>query len=224
MLYNVRMNWNEIRNIEKGATGIVIANGPSLNDIPTTLLKKYKTIGANKIFKREDFVSSYYAVTNPLVISQNRSEIELYPSALKFTRDKSFSNNPEFTLYNAITHPRFSLDPNIGLHEGWTVTHICLQIAFWMGFSTILICGLDHYYHSTGEPNKTEIRTTPDIDHFTPDYFPPGTKWQLPDLVESEKSYRSALKVYQRYGRRIINISTISNCNIFPIQSYTKYL
>lgn len=209
--------WNSIHNAYTG-TACIIANGPSLNDIPLFFLRKYPTFGTNNIFLK-GFVSNYYAVTNLNVIQQSLEQILDYPSELKFSK----VNLPGFLQYRIDNGKRFSTNLLVGLHEGHTVTHVCLQIAWWMGYTKILLVGLDHKYNDTGTPNKTVTKDTPDTDHFDPNYFPPGTVWQYPDLLQSETSYKRALQVYKKSGRSIINVSTKSECAVFPREPWQNY-
>lgn len=210
--------WQQLHNSQSG-TAVVIANGPSLNDIPLHFLRKYPTFGTNNIFLKRELTVNYYVVTNVNVIIQSREEILKYPANYKFTKDRELP----FIWYNLINKPRFSKDPTKGIHEGFTVTHVCLQLAYWIGFTTVLIVGLDHKYHDVGEPNKRARKKVEDTDHFTKDYFPPGTVWNYPDLKQSRTSYRAAQKEYLETGRQIINVSTFSECDVFPKVNWQHY-
>lgn len=209
--------WDALHNIFTGIA-CVIANGPSLNDIPVSFLTKYPSFGTNNIFLK-DIVTTFYVVTNEHVIEQSRNAILDYPADVKFSK----SLLPDFIHYDINNKRRFSKAPHEGLHEGHTVTHVCLQIAWWMGFTEILIVGLDHHYNDVGKSNETAVKTQPDTDHFSAAYFPPGTVWQYPDLCQSEISYTRALSVYKKSGRSIINISTKSACSIFPREAWEDY-
>lgn len=215
------VTWESIHDSYLGRIGLILANGTGLKDIPTALLRKYHSFGTNKIFLLPNFTADFYVVTNPLVYSANRDEIADYPSKLKFSK----FDDLEGLHYETVTSPRFVKDPRQGLHEGYTVTHICLQLAYWMGFDTVLLVGLDHYYQTPRtESNAKRVVETEDRNHFTPEYFPPGTTWNLPDLDQSDISYRAALKAYHEDHRLIYNISTFSMCDVFPRRSYRYFL
>ena len=53
-----------------------------------------------------------------------------------------------------------------------------------------------------------------DPNHFSPDYFK-GALWNNPDLALSESAYSIARRVYEKDGRRIINATPGSHCDIF---------
>lgn len=211
--------WSGLHNSVKG-TCLLIANGPGLNDIPLEFLQKYPSFGTNNIFLKEGLTTTYYVVTNLNVVKQSRKNIIEYPASIKFSKDLTLQN---FVHYSDFNKDLFTRNPAYGINEGHTVTHVCLQIAYWMGFTTVLIVGLDHKYNDTGTPNKRVVKTSEDTDHFCKEYFPPGTVWQYPDLLQSEKAYKIALENYQAAWRKIINISTVSACTIFPREHWKKY-
>jgi hypothetical protein len=58
--------------------------------------------------------------------------------------------------------------------------------------------------------------TGPDASHFDPNYFSKGFKWQLPDLENSEVSYKRARKAFEDAGRRIVDATVGGALSIFP--------
>jgi glycosyltransferase involved in cell wall biosynthesis len=87
-----------------------------------------------------------------------------------------------------------------------------------MGFSNVYIVGMDHRFsqHTKGQENKPSIIQSEDVDHFHPSYFGQGKSWDLPDLENSEISYKSALKVFNESGRGIYDCTINGACTIFP--------
>ena len=170
-----------------GETCIIVGNGPSLNDIPLELLNKYPTFGTNRIYLLDDFTPTYYASVNPLVIEQSVGEINALESESKFIRAQlAHLIDGAYPLRNAQAWT-FSRDPLTYIFEGYTVTYVCMQLAFWMGFETVLLVGVDHYFKANGQPNEEQVMKGKDPNHFSPEYFK-GAKWNLPDLESSERS------------------------------------
>jgi hypothetical protein len=102
-----------------------------------------------------------------------------------------------------------------------TVTFVALQIAYYMGFQKVILIGLDHKYAEKGIPNQTETRTAEkDVSHFHPNYFPKGTKWQLPDLSRSEIAYKLARRAFEDDGREIVDATVQGNCPVFKKVDY----
>jgi len=87
-----------------------------------------------------------------------------------------------------------------------------------MGFSEVLIIGMDHNFitKKSNTPNKTEIRDEElDVNHFHPNYFPKGSKWETPDLTSSEYFYSIAKRVFEEDGRKIYDCTINGKCQVF---------
>jgi hypothetical protein len=96
------------------------------------------------------------------------------------------------------------------------VTFVALQLAYHMGFREVILLGLDHRFSAKGRPNRVAIRPdSPDRDHFHPDYFPKGARWQLPDLRRSELAYAEARTAFENDGRRIVDATPDGGCTVF---------
>jgi hypothetical protein len=116
----------------------------------------------------------------------------------------------------ALTASSFEHDLTKPYFGGGTVTFVALQIAYYMGFQEVILIGLDHNYVEKGVPSKTEIRSADrDESHFHPDYFPKGSKWQLPDLASSELAYAAARKAFEEDGRRVVDATPNGKCQVF---------
>lgn len=215
---------------------MLVANGPSLNRMDLSFLKLETCIGMNKIylgFKKFRFYPRYYVAVNHKVVEQAANDIR----ALNCVKFISQSAARDMLTENALTYlirthayyldaarnrrPSFCHDiARDGVHEGWTVTHAALQIAYFLGFSQVVIIGLDHRYHYTGKPNEAQVLEGADPNHFSPDYFGGGQTWDNPDLAHSEESYALARREYEQAGRRIIDATLGGACTIFDKADY----
>jgi hypothetical protein len=195
-------------NLHEGETALVIGNGPSLRDVPVEFLCRYPTFGANRVYLK--FQPSYYVAINPLVVEQNKTDIRRL-SCPKFIR--AGMGIPSYALYSATKQP-FSFEPLSWVNEGWTVTYVSLQLAYYMGFTTVLLVGVDHRYQFDGKPNEKRIMTGDDPNHFDPTYFK-GQEWNNPDLAKSGNYYGVAREVFEAAGRRIINLTEGSALDVF---------
>jgi len=212
-----------LKDLHAGKTCLVIGNGPSLRDIPPEFLGRYPTFGTNRIYLLDGFTPTYYASVNPLVIEQSLAEINAM-DCTKFIRasmaDKITGAYPLYSSYV----PMFSRDPLKCVFEGHTVTYVCLQLAHWMGFKTVLLVGVDHRFDYKGAPNQQVTADQPDVNHFSPDYFGPGVVWNNPDLRNSEKAYHMARLNYELTGRRIINITPGTALDVFEKGNWQEWL
>ena len=201
-----------LKNKHKGQTCIIIGNGPSLRDVPAEFLNQYPTIGSNRVYLR--YIPTYYAAINPLVISQYWDEIDAIP-AVKFIR-ASLAKGGFFGIpLQSLREQVFSYEPlKMGVYEGFTVTFVSMQLAFWMGFETVLLVGVDHRYTYSGNASSEQIQDGDDPNHFDPNYFK-GAKWHAPDLIRSEAAYVMARDAFRTHGRRIINLTDNTALDVF---------
>ena len=215
----------ELRDTHKGETCLVVGNGPSLKKIPKDFLKKYPTFGTNRCYlSPHGFLPRFYVAVNPLVVEQYLGEIlQLDVEEMFLPASLQIAGGSAHYLKSIYGPPFFSRDASEGIHEGWTVTYVCLQIAYYMGFSTVLLVGVDHRYEYQGMPNEEQIAVGPDPNHFSPDYFTGGVKWNLPDLEMSEVSYRLAREAFEKDGRRIVNLTPGTALDVFEKQNWRKW-
>lgn len=198
------VTWSDLKDSHAGETGLIIGNGPSLRDVPVNFLEKYPSFGTNRIYLLRGFVPTYYCAVNPLVISQFAEDIAGIP-ATKFIPG-GYCFDESCLPLNSSGIVTFSQDAGAWIYEGHTVTFVCMQIAYFMGFETILLVGVDHSFVYQGAPNQEQVMDAEDPNHFSVNYFQ-GRKWNNPDLVRSEHAYKLARDAYERKGRRIINLT-----------------
>lgn len=192
----------------KGQTCVVAGNGPSLREVPNDFLHKYPLFGTNRCYLK--FIPDFYVVVNPLVIEQNCEQIEAL-NCTKFVREKMGLYG--YQLKRTGKHI-FSYEPDKRIYEGYTVTYVCLQLAYFMGFETVLLVGVDHRYTLNGKPNEKKMMEA-DPNHFDPSYFS-GQYWHNADLKNSGEAYELARDAYAKGGKSIINLTRGSALKTFP--------
>ncbi len=221
-----------LKDIHKGKRVFIMGNGPSLRQTDLSKLKNEFTFGMNRIyllFPELGFRTTYFVSINDLVIEQFKDEILPLPmpkflawrSHCHFSPTLQLANLPTF-LYTSYTGPRFSKVVTGRVWEGATVTNVALQIAFHMGFEKVILIGVDHNFVSKGDANKTVVSQGDDPNHFAPNYFGKGAKWQLPDLDTSEIGYTMAREVYRNAGREVIDATVEGKLTIFPKADYNS--
>jgi uncharacterized Rossmann fold enzyme len=214
-------NIEKFKNIHQGKTCFIIGNGPSLNKMDLSKLDGYYTFGMNKIYLIFDRVKldlDYYVSVNPLVIEQSEQEIKnviTCPSFLSNADEKVFNSSHIHLLKTQPTEAYFHTDIVEGIYEGYTVTFVALQIAFYMGFEKVFLIGVDHNFQQKGNPNEIQALEGEDPNHFDPRYFQ-GKQWNLADLEGSELSYHMAKFAFERNGRNIYDATMDGKLTIFP--------
>ena len=215
------------KNKHRGQRCIIIGNGPSLNKMDLSFLKNEITFGMNRIyllFDKWNFRPSYYVSVNPLVIEQSAEQIckITSPKFLGLNGLPYIQNHRDTIFLQSIRSPSFSNDPRNGLWEGHTVTYVAMQLAYFMGFSEVILIGVDHYFKSQGPANKEVISDRDDQNHFHPHYFGKGVRWHLPDLAKSEVAYSLAKQAFEADGRRIVDATVDGHLTIFPKADYKQ--
>lgn len=200
---------------------MIIGNGPSLRKTDLSLLRDEITFGLNRIYLMFDelgFETSF-------VVAVNRFVVEQYADDFKKLDNPFFTAHKNRPLLGRCTNvgylddvigPWFSRDASRGVWEGHTVTYVAMQLAYFMGFSKVILVGVDHRFAASGTPNQLVESAGPDASHFDPNYFAKGSKWQLPDLENSEVAYRLARTAFEEDGRTIVDATVDGALTVFP--------
>lgn len=215
-----------LRDLHRGKRCFIIGNGPSLKQTDLTRLKDEYTLGQNRIylaFPDIGFSTSYYLSVNDLVIEQCAQDIQ----SLQIPRFVSWRARrwlkPQDNLYfihTTYTGEKFATDIRQRVWEGGTVTYTSLQVAYFLGFSQVILVGVDHNYVTQGKPNATVVSEGDDPNHFHPNYFGKGFRWQLPDLIQWEEAYRLARRTYEADGRSVVDATVEGKLQVFPKVDY----
>jgi len=215
------------KNIHLGEVCVIIGNGPSLNVTPLKELgNNYLTLGSNKIY-RYPYTPNYYSVIDKEMLAT------CLPLPKDFVPDEMFlraeygldGNNPIYPIVAA----GFSLDINNFIVMGGTVTYALLQIAYFMGFQTVLLVGVDHHYPKTSNYGNHKFTADKyDPDHFKPSdgkpYFDEGKIYNPPELSGTTLSYGIASELFKKSGREIINLTPWTKLDVFPKDEFKNWL
>lgn len=223
-------------NKHEGETCVIIGNGPSLNKVDFRDLVTVKTFGVNGIFYKSDELKewkpTFYVVEDTAVMNENISRIRQYNCEYKFFPSlykplhKSGRNVYWFNMNRGfydkssewLEFPRFSPDASHRVYCGQSVTIINLQLAYYMGFSKVLLIGMDFNYEKVGDEivqGHKLVSQSDDINHFHPDYFGKGKTWHDPKVHNVMKSYELAKLIYEQDEREIVNCTSGGKLELF---------
>ncbi|MGF7141313.1 6-hydroxymethylpterin diphosphokinase MptE-like protein [Roseimarinus sediminis] len=209
-------------NIHSGERCFLIANGPSLTNTNINLLANEITFGLNRIYlnyPNMEFTPNYLVCINKLVLNQFANDFhnEKMPKFFNWESRNIYKNdNDIYFVGNGLNSIKFSKDISKSLTPAATVTYAALQIIFYMGFKEVIIIGMDHSFQFKGKPNEAQKRNEErDINHFAPNYFPKGSKWETPDIVATEYFYRIAKQEFEMDERFIYDATINGKCTIF---------
>lgn len=213
----------QFKDVHAGERCVIVGNGPSLKRTDLSLLKDVHTFGLNRlylIFDELGFATEYHVVSNQLVVEQCAEDFRAIASPLfTTTPNRRFLDGASNTGYlTPLVGEDFSTDIVRGVWEGATVTYVAMQLAYYMGFTQVVLVGVDHRFAVSGPANATVESTGGDASHFDPNYFGKGFKWQLPDLEGSERVYRRAYAAFEADGRSIVDATVDGALEIFPKQ------
>jgi hypothetical protein len=189
----------------------VLGNGPSLARVPNLVLDSLPTFGSNRIFKK--YVPNFYCCINPTEANKYPVEIEVMNCEYKFVTDKV--KIPGVTPLHSTMEVDFSINPFWAVNEGYSVTFVLLQLAFFYGFREVFLLGVDHRYAQPCKPNAEITWHGKDVNHFADDYVKPGEHWNCADLRHSEIYFQKAKEIFEMNGRRIVNLTEGSALDVF---------
>lgn len=214
---------HQYENKHQGQRCFIIGNGPSLRQTDLAKLQGEFTFGVNRIyllFPELGFSTTYLVSVNDLVLEQCAAEMKALdlPKFVTWRARRWFGDDSKVTFLDTDFTGEEDFSPSLTgrIFEGFTVTYVAMQLAYHMGFQEVILVGVDHNFVTQGEANKAIVSVGDDPNHFTPNYFGKGFKWQLPDLTGSERAYLMARETYSCAGRRIVDATVGGKLTVFP--------
>ncbi len=194
----------------------MLGNGPSLNDVSIGLLNRYTSIGSNTIF-RSVVMPTYYTAIDTRVRLEFSEEInEKYRHIPKFIPTPNLDKWEGENIFRFFHRPGplwpyadTKFPANLLDEEGITfscVMHVQMQLAFFMGFTTMLIVGMDH--------------TVETKEHFW------GRDDDQPGSEDSRSLWAKGYKeLRERMNVRMLNISSYTTLppEVIPIGDWRNY-
>ena len=224
------------KNKHKGERCFIIGNGPSLNKLDLTLLKGETTFGVNGIYLNQEkmgFLPTYYVIEDYLIAEDRASEInelkgpvKFVPTFLDYTLKKD-CNTINFNAYmnysDKIFEPLFSDDCLRKIGVGGSVTFMCLQLAYYMGFDEVYMIGFDHNYAKLEKTDSSIVVTEEnDENHFTPKYYTKGERWHDPNVDRMEKGFTVARNHFLNGNRKVWNATYKGHLEVFERIDFEK--
>lgn len=224
----------------KGQRCVIIGNGPSLNNIDLGKVQNEYTFGVNSLYyktRETGFLPTFFVVEDSSVMKENLAAIKQYRPQYKFfpTIYKNLHGEGRNVLFFKMNRgfyeksspnycvPRFSTDFSQIAYCGQSVTHINLQLAYFMGFSEVYLVGMDFSYvipDSHSRKGDVLYSDTDDPNHFHKDYFGKGKSWKDPKLDRVLMNYKQAKLAYESSGRKIYNATHGGKLDVFPRVDY----
>ncbi len=210
------------KDLHKGEDCFIIANGPSIKNMDLSVLSNYHTFALNKAHLLRDLFDmsfSYHVCVDDIILEQIHDVIvsgKLGCTSF-IAEDRLRNKMPDLAhIERLYANARWSFytDIQMPICDGYTVTYVAMQIAFYMGFQNVYLVGVDHNWNSSHKPNEVAKQEGEDQNHFHPDYFK-GMNWNAPDVEGNEASYAMAKHEYHRHGREIYDATEGGKLQIF---------
>ena len=216
-----KRNLKNFREIHKGKRCFIIANGPSLKKIDFSLLENELTIGMNRIYlmkRLKNFMPNYLVCIDiPVQLTQFWNEYNSLdiPRFYLWESRKLFGKQEKlYYIRHGFGH-KFCKDILKPLGSTRSVTYTCIQLAYYMGFNTIILIGKDHSYNIDGKATKSVISDGTETNHFVEGYYKKGMKWDIPDYSSEEFAYRLAKEAIEMEGKEILDATIDGKLNVF---------
>ena len=229
--YDYNKGKPDIRNRFSG-TAVLMANAPSLQDVPVEFLEKYPTIGTNNVY--------LYGMTDKEVAEYPNIEPKFYPTFYtivgynqvdteeKRTYPKPLIEKAKYAFVNRVAYPAFDLPHVYGIHGisiatgqrphpkekfsidvldsygiGYTNTYVMFQILYYLGFDEVLCVGLDNDYSAS----EDRLHFYPNDPRFAREPHMGRTAHQK----GSNYVFNLANQAFKKNGKTIININKKNN-------------
>lgn len=218
---DIKISWKDAY---KGKCCFIIGNGPSLNCNDLDKLKSEICFGTNAIyelFDKTEWRPSFYCVWDQRFLLQYIDKISELVNLNKIIGIHEISKNPIINdaaylriesedFYPSL--PSFSSDITKCVYEGNSVLYMCMQIAAYMGFSTIYLLGVDHNYSVNLLPDGTIEHNYGVKNHFS------GSNDEvsvLPQLNKVTLAFKSAKNYTDLHGIKVYNATRGGKLEVF---------
>lgn len=207
----------KFRDIHRGKRCFLIGNGPSLLYSDLEKLRKNKEIsfGVNRIyqsFDKTEWRPDYYIIVDSIVMEQDFQKIKNYDFPVVFIGD-NYSEIHEISHDNYFYFSRkanrylegcFSEDITNYVYGGSTVIFDAMQIAVYMGFSEIILLGVD----------MTDTKIGEKIPHFYDSDAESEKDLAKGNILNALKAFSIAKHAAQKRGIRIQNATRGGNVEV----------
>ena len=218
------------RGIHSGKRCFIIGNGPSLTTMDLEKLRNEYTFASNRIYRlydQTDWRPSYWMCVDPNIIQKDAAIIPKL-KGVKFVSSIAgkYGIEPGSDLYYVYNHQRFAInkysvrkkiafseDAAVCLESGETVTYNAIQLAVYMGFTEIILLGVDHSYSQTvDEKGKMHY------DASIKDYFGnvKTESFNIQNKAVATKAFRVARKYAENHSISIYNATRGGKLDVFP--------
>ncbi len=219
----------ELKGAYKGRHCFIIGNGPSLTAEDLDRLKGEYCFAFNRIyyiFDKTTWRPTFYCTQDDIIVRNSLSEIRskiktpfvFAPINLKWYYDLDVGTEYYFCQRQADSEdsvPVFSEDIAHEIGVGNTVAYTAIQLAVYMGFSSIYLLGVDHSFHVSQDKAGNIVVDPHAKDYFCDAYNRDKDELFIPKLDVSTLSYIAAKRYADTHNVDIFNATRGGKLEIF---------
>lgn len=212
---DMRARIQRLKNTKQGQTAYILGNAPSLMELDIDKLIAQDSFWCNRSFelKKQGFAfrPKYYFMWDPINFQRWATEVMDIEAEIKFLGPEAFklagilfpekfkqqnilalttSQTPGSFMFDR--EDNFSYDPSLMVYDGHTVLLSAIQIAFYMGYTRVLVGGVDLDYSQPYFHGGVHTRRKEEIDFLT---------------ENMRRSFPVARKHFERSGRILAKIT-----------------
>jgi hypothetical protein len=220
----------QARDLHRGERCFLLGCGPSLRDLDPARLAGQCVMGTNGTYLIDGLELDYYVTVSHYFYKNHIDGLKRMRCSRRFLPHYiagDLESDCPTSVFNSLAKFEhmsylqeaplsFSHDPSELVFLGGTVIFACLQILYWLGFSEVVLLGVDHDYGTSDEDNSTArvVLSSTLNAHFIDDYYPETTRVHL-DFPSMERAYRLGREAFDRDGRRVLNATPGSKLETF---------
>lgn len=225
--YNQMGRFERLRGSHRGERCFIVGNGPSLTMEDLNILKGEYCFAANQIFfafDKTNWRPNVYLTVNVDTFLAYHCEIDQMDCELKFIDSKALDYGIEIKDALYLKHGKFASDEEMFSNDisqyyynGGTVVYTALQVAFYMGFNSIYLIGVDNNYTIEKSRNGKIVKNNIQ-NHFykTDDDNKTANLYSTVDVGHLTQSFENAKQYAQKNGLHIYNATRGGKLEVFP--------
>lgn len=132
--------------------------------------------------------------------------------------NKEKTAKPQYQITDR-QYPAFSANPDRFIYTGGTIVYAAMQWAAYMGFSEMVLLGVDLNYKKTIKlfsiPDKCSMDSSSDTDHFISNYYEQGDVFMTHDVKRMQIAFDYAERYSRGHGFRIYNATRGGKLEVF---------
>ncbi|MBQ8627657.1 MAG: DUF115 domain-containing protein [Agathobacter sp.] len=212
-----------LRNSHKNERCFIVGNGPSLTMEDLDLIKNEDCFAANliyRIFDKTEWRPKYYVLIDRYADTGNTLDTLNLPYLFigdYYWKHRGMKNANAICIHpeRSIGSEKVNFSENIEevVYGNYTVTHVMIQLAVYMGYKEIYLLGMDHSYALTYDKDGNVIEDNNVKSHIFEDKNP---KDVIADIEGMNKAYIACRNYADTHSIKIVNVTRGGKLEWFP--------